>query len=395
MSSPSAVRTAASSPRSGEDKTIHVREAATGRELLGLRGHTGAVTCLAFSPDGQRLVSAGKDGTIRVWDGTPLRGDEGREEGRSFSHHTNEVWSLAVRPTDGRMIVSGGFKTPASVWDAQSGAMSRRKFPASRRSSSVSPGHPTVTGRLRRRGGRDSSTSRSSTRGTGRRTSSLRTSRSSWPWRFTRTAKHLVTGQQDGTIRFWDADTGRELGMLGNHGNPLRGVAFSRDGRHLASASVSGDIKLWDAIRLDEQHLDGKAKSPRALDAGISPGVCLNLAFSPDGRFLASGGEGYTVRIFDVETGKEARPPLRGHKEDIYAVAFSPDGRWLASAGEDSTVRIWDRNADYALVRTFHGHNGLVNSLEFSPDSQKLFSGSNDYTVMVWDMTQLYDRPGR
>ena len=124
-----------------------------------------------------------------------------------------------------------------------------------------------------------------------------------------------------------------------------------------------------------------------------SPGACLNLAFSPDGRFLASGGEEYTVKIWDVEKGGEPVTILRGHKEDIYAVAFSPDGRWLASAGEDTTVRVLDCRAGYALARIFRGHNGLVNSLAFSPDSQQLFSGSNDYTVKVWNMTQLNDRP--
>jgi WD40 repeat protein len=376
---------------SGEDKTIHVREAGTGRELLGLRGHTGSVTCLAFSPDGQRLVSAGKDRTIRVWDGAPLRSGEGREEGRSFSHHTNEVWSLAVNPTDGRTVVSGGFKTPATVWDAQSGAIVAEVFGQSSVVFCVawSPdGHRIASAgvegaqfnvkviNLRERSKDFELTDESEFMAVA----------------FHPDDKHLVTGQQDGTIRFWDAHTGRPLGILGNHGKPLRAVAFSRDGRHLASASVSGDIKLWDVIRLDEQHLDGKANPRVPPMRASSPGVCLNLSFSPDGRFLASGGEGHTVRIFDVETGKEARPPLLGHKEDIYAVAFSPDGRWLASTGEDSTVRIWDRNADYALVWTFYGHNGLVNSLEFSPDSQKLYSGSNDYTVMVRDMTQLYDR---
>jgi WD40 repeat protein len=379
---------------SGEDKTVHVREAATGRELLGLRGHTGSVTCLAFSPDGQRLVSAGKDGTIRVWDGTPLRSDERREEARRFSHHTNEVWSLAVRPTDGRMVVSGGFKAPASVWDPRSGAV-----------VAVIPGQSSVVfcvawspdGYRIASAGVDGAQFNLKVVNLRDRSKDFELTAESefMTVAFHPDDKHLVTGQQDGTIRFWDSHTGRPLGVFGTQGKPLRGVAFSRDGRHLASASVSGEIKLWDSTRLDEQHLDGKARPRVPPMQARSPGMCLNLSFSPDGRFLASGGEGHTVRIFDVETGKEARPPLLGHKEDIYAVAFSPDGRWLASAGEDSTIRIWDCRADYALIRPFHGHTGLVNSLEFSPDSQQLFSGSNDYTVMVWSVSKLEEETNR
>jgi WD40 repeat protein len=207
--------------------------------------------------------------------------------------------------------------------------------------------------------------------------------------------KHLVTGQQDGTVRVWDAGTGRELGKVGTHKKAIRGIAFSSDGSHLASVSVGGEVKLWDAKRLDELHLDGKPGPRVPPIRAWSPGACLNLAFSPDGRLLATGGEENTVKIWDVGSGREARPPLRGHKDDIYAVAFSPDGRWLASAGEDSTVRVWDRRAGYVLARTFRGHTGLVSSLAFSPDSRQLFSGSNDHTVKVWNVTQLDERPGR
>ena len=104
-------------------------------------------------------------------------------------------------------------------------------------------------------------------------------------------------------------------------------------------------VKLWDATRLDEQHLDGTANPACPRCRASSPGVCLNVAFSPDGRCLASGGEGTQSEIWDVQTGKEARPPLGDTAEDVCAVAFSPDGRWVASAGEDSTVRVWDRDA--------------------------------------------------
>jgi WD40 repeat protein len=161
-------------------------------------------------------------------------------------------------------------------------------------------------------------------------------------------------------------------------------VVFSADGNHLASASGDGQVKLWDATRLD------KEQEPRLppLPARV-PGPCLNVAFSPDSRRLASGGIGNTIKVWDVRTGEELQT-FRGHSGDVYTVAFSPHdaGRWIASGSEDSTVKVWDSQTGDQVL-SFRGHTGLVCSLAFSPDGKRLYSGSRDTTVKAWDLTSL------
>ena len=117
--------------------------------------------------------------------------------------------------------------------------------------------------------------------------------------------------------------------------------------------------------------------------------MAVNLAFSPDSRRLVAAGEEHTVKIWDVQTGRELQT-LRGHSGDVWAAAFSPDpgGRSVASTGEDSTVKLWDSHTG-TLVRSFRGHTGLVTSIAFSPEGRLLLSGSRDKTVKVWDLTHL------
>ena len=129
------------------------------------------------------------------------------------------------------------------------------------------------------------------------------------------------------------------------------GLAFSPDGRRLASLSSEGMVTVYDATRWG-------AEAPRILRAHKGS-VHGSLAFSPDGQRLVVPGDENTVNIWDVTTTD--KPPsapqltLRGHTPQVWGVAFSPDGRWVASGGEDNTVKLWDAEAGGEPVRTFRG----------------------------------------
>jgi WD40 repeat protein len=110
-----------------------------------------------------------------------------------------------------------------------------------------------------------------------------------------------------------------------------------------------------------------------------------SLAFSPDGRTLATGDSGGPVRLWDVRSREPIGEPLGRHEQGVGSVAFSPDGRWLASASDDGTVRLWDVRAHRPVGEPLRAHEGGAFSVSFSSDGRTLASGGADDEVRLWE----------
>jgi hypothetical protein len=159
--------------------------------------------------------------------------------------------------------------------------------------------------------------------------------------------------------------------ILRGHTAPVGIVAFSPDGKLLASCG-NKSVMLRDMV----------AATPQTTLAQHSDGL-LCLAFSPDGRTIASGSKDHSIVVFDVATGK-LLATLTGHTKPVYSVAYSPDGKTLASSAEDHLIKLWDV-ATYKEKATLKDHGGSVYSVVFSPDGKTLASGSTDKTIKLWD----------
>jgi WD40 repeat protein len=262
-------------------------------KVLEQLAHPGGATSIAFSRDGTHLYSGGYDATVRDWD--LFR----QVVTRTFNGPRGTIWTLDVSPA-GTKLAAAGEDALIRIWNPDR------------------PGAPLTL------------------KGHGRNV---------WDIRFSPDGTQLASGSFDHDARLWDTTTGKPLHVLKGHSQAIVGLDYSPDGKLLATGADDSTIRFWrasDGARLrviqNGRHVD-------------------KVAFSPDGRWLASGGharsafgtlwheltgggsDGDSVRIWRVADG--ALVTNLPHPDDVIYVAFSRDGRWLVTSGEDNRFRLW------------------------------------------------------
>lgn len=260
-----------------EDDTIRLWDVKSGECFATIQTGADQVRGLAFSPKGEILAAAHKDGTVTLWDMNSLQLQ------RTLEGHTSEVYTVSFSP-DGKTLASGGFDKTVRLWNVATGKLTK-----------TLEGH------------------------------------TSWVWTvsFSKDGKRLASsGGMDRTARLWNVETGKVEKVFQPHGDKVRFVGILQKSGKVVTTSDDKWTRVWE---IDSGKIAMKVQGY---------GGMLSGAVSPDETLIAASGGGRRVQVYDVKTGKQIAG-MPGHRLAVWSLAFSPDGKWLASGGVDRAVLLW------------------------------------------------------
>jgi WD40 repeat protein len=354
-----------------DSNKIDIYDPATGNLIQTLEGHKSDVTAVAYSRDGNYLASGGVDGSLLIWN------IQGGNIIAQLAGHTDAVEGLAFSP-DGKWLITSSEDTTMKIWDAATGELLRdfTEFTDLVDTVTFSPDGSKFAfsngaihiWKL------NSSSSEGKTTITSEEILNIPGGVSiTFSPDGTKLATAWGTAASGNGIALWDANSGRELLTMTGHSGWVMGLAFSPDGKRLASTSLDGTVRIW-SIGPGQEMVT--VSSP-------ATGYGNRVVYSPTGQeFATNGGDG-SATIWNATTG-EPRLTLRGHNLEVMNMAFSPDGKRFATGSLDATAIVWDAATGKKLL-TLLGHEIGVRDIAFSPDGTLIATGGFDKTARVWE----------